>query len=101
MAGSEKVISPVTSDTSSASPAAPSATGICCMMSSKPIAASIPLMTLPGTSEINRPARSRPNRHCSAPAIISAVRNAEKLPSDAIEATTIVTRPAAGPLTAS
>ncbi len=60
----------------------------------------MPLMTLPGTSEIKRPARSRPRPHCIRPASTSAVRKALKLPSVSIEATTIVTRPAAGPLTA-
>ena len=96
----EKVALPFTISTSPVSSALPSATGICCIISRMPIAASMPLMTLAGTSEIKRPARRMPNSNCSTPASTSAIRKREKEPRDSMAATTMVTSPAAGPLTA-
>ena len=77
----------------------PTRCGICLRISSSPIAARRPLMTLVGKNLDSPPALNRPKAICMPPAMTTASRNASNDPSDVICASTMAASPAAGPLT--
>ncbi|MNZ92913.1 hypothetical protein D3C78_1119590 [compost metagenome] len=64
-----------------------------------PMAANMPWITAPGISAASLPPRSRPKASCSMPANSRANKKVEKSPSVNMAPVTMVTSPAAGPLT--
>ena len=83
----------------SGSASQPNMWGACLRISSRPIAASSPLITLDGKKAATKPARATPRAIWTTPATTTASKKAWNEPSAAIWARTMAVNPGEGPLT--